>query len=265
MAFVPSGTTSQTSQNSPTSRSSLTSLSLSGLTAGYADLPVIHAFSAEFERGTVTTLIGGNGAGKSTLMRAIYGTCRWFSGTIRFDGREIQALPPWERLRLGLGFVPQGRCNFGTMTVAENFKMACYTLPATKHQAAIARVVEQFPALADKSNVIAGNLSGGEQQMLEMAMVLVLEPALLLLDEPSLGLSPKMQQDVFELARSIAAKGLTVIMVEQNAHGALLASDRAIVLELGRKFMDGPAATIMHDPRVRQAYLGGNIKKETRA
>lgn len=232
-------------------------LELESLAAGYGDAPIVQQFSALFEHGTVTTLIGGNGAGKSTLMRAIYGTCKWFGGAVRFEGRAIEQLPPWERLALGIGFVPQGRCNFGSMTVAENFKMACYTLPAVKHAAAIARVIDTFPVLGEKSGVIAGNLSGGEQQMLEMAMVLVLEPKLLLLDEPSLGLSPKMQQDVFALARDIARRGLTVIMVEQNAHGALLNSDRAIVLELGRKFMDGPAAQVMGDPRIRQAYLGG--------
>jgi len=137
--------------------------------------------------------------------------------------------------------------------------MACFTLPSSAHEAAIERVLALFPALRGKLRVMAGNLSGGEQQMLETAMVMVLEPSLLLLDEPSLGLSPKMQQEVFELTRSVAATGVTVLMVEQNAHGALLASDRAIVLELGRKFIEGPAADIMRDPRIRHAYLGGNV------
>jgi branched-chain amino acid transport system ATP-binding protein len=234
-------------------------LEIRGLTAGYGDLPVVHDFSARIEAGTVTTLIGGNGAGKSTLMRAIYGTCRWFSGQIAFNGHMMERMPPWERLRLGVGFVPQGRCNFSAMTVAENLKMACYTLPARRHQAALAPMLELFPFLRAKMTVTAGNLSGGEQQMLETAMVMVLEPRLLLLDEPSLGLSPKMQQEVFEMARKLAGTGVTVLMVEQNAHGALLASDRAIVLELGRLFMEGPAADIMHDPRIRHAYLGGNL------
>jgi branched-chain amino acid transport system ATP-binding protein len=204
-------------------------------------------------------VLGANGAGKSTLMRAIYGTCRIFSGSIRFGDKAIQALAPWDRLQLGIGFVPQGRCNFSAMTVVENFKMACYTLPAKRHEQAIERVLALFPALRAKLGVTAGNLSGGEQQMLETAMVMVLEPTLLLLDEPSLGLSPKMQQDIFAMARTVADAGLIVLMVEQNAHGALLASDRAIVLELGRKFIEGPAAEIMHDPRIRHAYLGGNI------
>lgn len=240
-------------------------LEIVGLTAGYGDLPVVHDFSATFEAGTITTLIGGNGAGKSTLMRAIYGTCHRFAGEIRFRGQQIEGLPPWERLRLGIGFVPQGRCNFSTMSVAENFKMACYTLPAKRHAQAVDRVLAMFPALRPRLGALAGNLSGGEQQMLETAMVMVLEPALMLLDEPSLGLSPKMQQEIFGMARTVASAGLVVLMVEQNAHGALLASDRAIVLELGRKFSEGAAAEIMHDPRIRRAYLGANLAEDAHA
>jgi len=238
-------------------------LEINSLTAGYGDLPVVRDFSSVLEAGTITTLIGGNGAGKSTLMRAVFGTCRRFDGTIVYRGRSIEKTDPWERLALGIGFVPQGRCNFGAMTVSENFKMACYTLPAARHAEATERVLALFPTLKTKLAVMAGNLSGGEQQMLETAMVMVLEPGLLLLDEPSLGLSPIMQREVFDLARTVAKTGVTVLMVEQNAHGALLASDRAIVLELGRKFMEGPAAEVMHDPRIRHAYLGGNITQAT--
>lgn len=233
-------------------------LEIETLTAGYGDLPVVRDFSAGIEPGTVTTLIGGNGAGKSTLLRAIYGTCRHFSGRVRFEGRSIERLAPWDRLAAGIGFVPQGRCNFATMTVAENLKMACYTLPTSRHEPAIGRVIELFPALRARLSVASGNLSGGEQQMLETAMVMVLEPRLLLLDEPSLGLSPKMQTEVFQLARTAASAGVTVLMVEQNAHGALAVSDRAIVLELGRLFMEGPAHEVMNDARIRQAYLGGD-------
>lgn len=234
-------------------------LEIANLTAGYGALPVVQDFSAQVPRGTVTTLIGGNGAGKSTLMRAIYGTCKVFSGRIQFKGRSIERMQPWDRLTAGVGFVPQGRCNFSSMTVAENLKTACYTLPAARHEAAIAPTLDLFPVLRTKHKTIAGNLSGGEQQMLETAMVMVQSPSLLLLDEPSLGLSPKMQQEVFDMARRLAGTGVTVLMVEQNVHGALLASDRAIVLELGRKFMEGPAGEVMHDPRIRHAYLGGNI------
>jgi branched-chain amino acid transport system ATP-binding protein len=239
-------------------------LEITALTAGYGELPVVHDFSSTLAAGSITTLVGGNGAGKSTLMRAIYGTCRVFGGTIRFKGEPIEALPPWTRLARGIGFVPQGRCNFSTMSLAENFKMACHTLPAARHGAAIERVLALFPLLRDRMKVPAGNLSGGEQQMLETAMVMVLEPTLLLLDEPSLGLSPKTQAEVFGMARQLALTGVTVLMVEQNVHGALEASDTAIVLELGRKFLEGPAREVLRDPRIRHAYLGGNMEATTK-
>ena len=229
-------------------------LELVDLTAGYGDNPIVRDFSARLQAGTITTLIGGNGAGKSTLLRAIYGTNRFFDGQIVFKGETIERLPPWERLRRGVGFVPQGRCNFPAMSVAENIKMSCYTLPAAKHEAAIDRVTGLFPVLPQKWRTEAGTLSGGEQQILELAMVL-------LLDEPSLGLSPRMQGDVFATVQRIASAGVTVLIVEQNVRGALLISDRALVMEQGRKFMEGPAAEVRTDPRIRQAYLGGNIQQ----
>jgi branched-chain amino acid transport system ATP-binding protein len=240
---------------------SVLALELVEVTAGYGDNPIVHDFSARLHTGTITTLIGGNGAGKSTLLRAIYGTNRFFSGQIVFKGETIERLPPWERLKRGIGFVPQGRCNFPAMSVAENIKMSCYTLPAARHAAAIEHVTGLFPMLRGKWRTEAGNLSGGEQQILEMAMVLLLEPSLLLLDEPSLGLSPKMQADVFATIQRIAKTGVTVLVVEQNVRGALLISDRALVMEQGRKFMEGPASEVRTDPRIRQAYLGGNIKQ----
>jgi branched-chain amino acid transport system ATP-binding protein len=235
-------------------------LELVDLTAGYGDNPIVRDFSTRLYAGTITTLIGGNGAGKSTLLRGIYGTCRWFSGQVVFKGEAVEALRPWERFRRGIGFVPQGRCNFPGMTVAENLKMGCYTLAAAGREPAIARVTALFPLLTDKWRTKAGNLSGGEQQILEMAMVLAVAPSLLLLDEPSLGLSPKMQGDVFATVQRIAQAGVTVLVVEQNVRGALLISDRALVMEQGRKFMEGPAAEVRTDARIRRAYLGGNIQ-----
>jgi branched-chain amino acid transport system ATP-binding protein len=236
-------------------------LELVSVTAGYGSNPIVRDFSARLQPGSITTLIGGNGAGKSTLLRAIYGTNRHFDGQIVFKGETVESLAPWERLARGIGFVPQGRCNFPAMSVGENLKMGCYTLPARRHGGAIERVCALFPMLSAKARVEAGNLSGGEQQILEMAMVLLLEPSLLLLDEPSLGLSPKMQGDVFATVQTIAASGVTVLVVEQNVRGALLISDRALVMEQGRLFMEGPAAEVRTDPRIRQAYLGGNIKQ----
>jgi branched-chain amino acid transport system ATP-binding protein len=236
-------------------------LELMGLTAGYGDVEVVRGFDLQLHSGTITTLIGGNGAGKSTLLRAIYGSCRRFSGEIIFDGIGITRESPWERLKRGIGLVPQGRCNFPLMSVAENLKIACYTLPQRQHAAAIERVTGLFPILRERWSASAGNLSGGEQQLLEMAMVLVTIPKLLLLDEPSLGLSPKTQMQVFESVQEIAAAGVTCLIVEQNVHGALLISQTAVVMELGRKFMEGPAEIVRHDPRIREAYLGGNIKE----
>ena len=188
-------------------------LELVSLTAGYGTNPIVHDFSTRLALGSITTLIGGNGAGKSTLLRAIYGTNRWFSGQIVFHSEPIEHLDPWDRLKRGIGFVPQGRCNFASMSVAENLKMGCYTLPSAKHAAAIEHVTIRFPLLKAKWRTLAGNLSGGEQQILEMAMVLIIDPSLLLLDEPSLGLSPKMQGDVFATVRAIAATGVTVLVL----------------------------------------------------
>lgn len=236
-------------------------LELIDLCAGYGDVPIVRDVSTRLYGGTLTTVIGGNGAGKSTLLRAIFGTNRLFSGQIILDGDAIELLAPAQRMKRGIGFVPQGRCNFPQMSVAENLKMGCYILPAARHRGAIDRITDLFPVLARKASEMAGNLSGGEQQILETAMVLLSDPRLLLLDEPSLGLSPKMQSEVFAVAKQIAAAGVAVLVVEQNVHGALLVSDTAIVMELGRKFLEGPAAEVRSDPRIREAYLGGNIKE----
>ena len=226
------------------------------LSVGYTDEPVVVDFSAAIRAGSITTIIGPNGAGKSTLLRAVYGLNRRFSGRITLEGQAIDALPPRERLRLGIGFVPQGRCNFPLMTVRENLELGGYTLPVAEAAQAFERVLAQFPLLAAKLTVLAGNLSGGEQQVLEIAMVLEAGPKLLLLDEPSLGLSPGNQQQIFAAIAELRGRGLTVLVVEQNAHGALQISDTAIVMELGRLFMTGPASEVLADPRIKHAYLG---------
>jgi branched-chain amino acid transport system ATP-binding protein len=227
------------------------------LSAGYADEPVVVDFSAAIQAGSITTIIGPNGAGKSTLLRAVYGLNRHFAGSLRFLGRPIEQLAPRERLRLGIGFVPQGRCNFPLMTVRENLELGGYTLRAADAARALERMLEQFPLLSAKLPVLAGNLSGGEQQVLEIAMALEAGPKLLLLDEPSLGLSPANQEQIFATIAELRGRGLTVLVVEQNAHGALQISDTGIVMELGRLFMAGPAAQVIADPRIKVAYLGG--------
>jgi branched-chain amino acid transport system ATP-binding protein len=232
-------------------------LEIDHLSAGYTDEPVVVDFSAAIREGTVTTVIGPNGAGKSTLLRAVYGLIRHFAGSVRFRGQAIERLPPRERLTRGIGFVPQGRCNFPLMTVRENLELGAYTLRGPAVAVAIERVLTEFPLLAAKLAVLAGNLSGGEQQILEIAMVLEAGPRLLLLDEPSLGLSPANQDQIFATIADLRGRGLTVLVVEQNAHGALGISDTGIVMELGRLFMAGPAAEVIADPRIKVAYLGG--------
>lgn len=232
-------------------------LELDNVATGYLDEPVVRDFSLSIPRGSITTLIGANGAGKSTLMRAIYGLNRHFGGTIRFEGEEIQTMKPDQRLARGIGFVPQGRCNFPLMSVGENLELGTYILSRAKADVAVERMLELFPMLRERWSILAGNLSGGEQQILEMAMVLEAEPQLLLLDEPSLGLSPGNLRQVFETVSEINSRGVTVMVVEQNVHGALQISDTAVVMELGRKFMEGPAAEVREDPRIRVAYLGG--------
>lgn len=233
-------------------------LAFESLSVGYGDEPIVRDFTATIPSGSITTIIGPNGAGKSTLLKAVYGVNKYFGGTLRFDGHSIEQLAPRERLALGIGFVPQGRCNFPLMTVRENLDLGAYTLRGPAIPAAIERVLTQFPVLAAKRNVLAGNLSGGEQQILETAMVLESSPKLLLLDEPSLGLSPANQDQIFQTIAALREQGLTVLVVEQNAHGALQISDTGIVMELGRIFMMGPAADIISDPRIRVAYLGGS-------
>ena len=231
-------------------------LEVEGLSAGYTDDPVIRDVSLSIPAGSITTIIGPNGAGQSTLLGALYGLCRRFAGRIVFAGAEIQELAPSERLKRGIGLVPQGRCNFPLMSVRENLELGTYSLPRAETKAAIARMVELFPLLGERWRVQAGNLSGGEQQILEMAMVMVTRPRLLLLDEPSLGLSPGNLRLVFQTIEDIRAGGMTVLLVEQNATAALRISDTAIVMELGRKRLEGAARQVLADPTLQAAYLG---------
>jgi len=231
-------------------------LELIGVSAGYGDEPIVRDIALRVAEHSITTLIGPNGAGKSTLLRTIYGLTRLFSGRIVFAGRDVTSASPSERLRLGIGLVPQGRCNFSHLSVADNLELGTWTLPKPTRTAARTRVLDQFPVLRTRLGVLAGNLSGGEQQILEMAMVLEAGPRLLLLDEPSLGLSPRNQESVFQTVLAIHQAGITVIVVEQNTQRALGISDTAVVLELGRKILAGPAREVMNDSRVRVAYLG---------
>ncbi len=232
-------------------------LELKEWSCGYLDEPIVRSFDLGLEPGSITCVIGSNGAGKSTLLRSIFGTAKRFHGTLTMRGKPLHRLTPAARMAQGLSLVPQGRCNFAHLSVAENMQLAAYTLERSAANDAIQRQLSSFPVLQEKSNLTAGNLSGGEQQMLEMAMVLVAEPAVLLVDEPSLGLSPKMMSEVFQTIRSLAGKGIAILMVEQNIRGGLAVSDRAVVMDLGRKVMEGDPVEVIEDERIRSVFLGG--------
>jgi branched-chain amino acid transport system ATP-binding protein len=235
-------------------------LEMDAVTAGYLpEVDVLRGLTLRIPSGTITSIIGPNGAGKSTVLRAVFGFVRTRSGRILFDGREITNCSPDVALRLGIAYVAQGRCNFPSMTVRENLAVACYTRRDPNVRRDIEQVLDRFPVLREKANEMAGNLSGGQQQILEMAMALVVRPRLLLIDEPTLGLSPKFFDEVFRHIVQIRDEGVTVLMVEQNAARALQISDYAFVLELGQKYLEGTGQAILENPAVRERYLGEKV------
>ena len=232
-------------------------LALTDVRAGYAEVEVLRGVSLRVQPGHIASIIGANGAGKSTLLRTVFGMVRPHAGSIVFSGKDITGLRPTEVLRTGIGYVPQGRCNFPAMSVQENLEMGAYLRDDARVVTDIEATIAHFPMLGDKRRAPAGTLSGGQQQILEMAMALLLHPRLLLLDEPSLGLDPKMVEQVFHTIVRINEEGTTVLMVEQNAKKALGVSHRAFVLELGRNRFEGTGQDLLDDPEVRQHYLGG--------
>jgi branched-chain amino acid transport system ATP-binding protein len=234
-----------------------TLLTLTDVRAGYAEVEVLRGVSLRVQGGHIVSIIGANGAGKSTLLRTVFGMVRPHGGSIVFDGKDVTGLPPTEVLRTGIGYVPQGRCNFPAMSVQENLEMGAYLRDDARVVTDIEAMIARFPMLGGKRRSPAGTLSGGQQQILEMAMALLLHPRLLLVDEPSLGLDPKMVEQVFDTIVRINNEGTTVLMVEQNAKKALGVSHRAFVLELGRNRFEGTGQQLLDDPGVRQHYLGG--------
>ncbi len=232
-------------------------LKADGIHAGYGKLEILHEVSLEVRRGELVAVIGPNGAGKSTAFKTIVGLLRPKSGRILFDSKEITGLPPYEVLRLGLAYVPQGRIVFPQMTVLENLEMGAYieTDPA-RVKAALERVYALFPILAERRYQKAGTMSGGEQQMLAIGRALMTTPKLILLDEPSLGLSPKLVTLIFEKLVEMK-QGCTLVVVEQNAAKALSVADRGYVLELGRNRFEGTGQALLSDPEVKRLYLGG--------
>ncbi|HTD35016.1 MAG TPA: ABC transporter ATP-binding protein [Candidatus Elarobacter sp.] len=233
-------------------------LEVSGLVARYGRITALEDVSLSVAEGEIVTLIGANGAGKTTTLRTISGLVRPAAGTIRFAGREITRLAPNEIVRAGVGHSPEGRRIFPRMTVRENLELGAYTRRA-KHEIAedLERVLAIFPRLKERYDQKGGTMSGGEQQMLAIARALMSRPKLLLLDEPSLGLSPKLVQTIFEVIRDISARGTTILLIEQNARQALAVAARGYVLEVGRIAHSGPAAELAASEAVRAAYLGG--------
>lgn len=232
-------------------------LEIRDLDAGYGTRQILYGVSATILEGTVTAVIGPNGAGKSTLLKAVAGLVERWRGEIRFLGRDLSKSSPDEILALGVSMVPQGRCNFPLMTVRENLEMGAYTRRDREVANDMEEMETRFPVLKKKRRMLAGNLSGGEQQILEMAMALMLRPRLLLLDEPSLGLAPGPMGQVFQEVQRIAASGISVLMVEQNARRALEIGDQALVLDLGRLRMTGTGREVLEDREIRRLYLGG--------
>ena len=232
-------------------------LELSGVVAGYAEVEVLRGVSLAVRAGEIVCIIGSNGAGKSTLLRTVFGMVQARAGTIRFGGEDIANRPPTEVLKRGIGYVPQGRCNFPAMSVEENLEMGAYLRRDARVRGDIEALFVRFPMLAAKRGDPAGTLSGGQQQILEMAIALLLHPRVLMVDEPSLGLDPRMVELVFDTLVAMNRDGTTVLMVEQNAKKALAVSDRGFVLELGRNRFEGTGRELLDNPDVRHHYLGG--------
>jgi branched-chain amino acid transport system ATP-binding protein len=232
-------------------------LDVVGLCAGYGDVPVLRGIDLSIAAGSITALIGANGAGKTTLLRTISGIIPTDAGTIRYDGQNIVGMPPHDIVRAGLVQVPEGRRLFPEMTVLENLLVGSSSAVARrKRERNLAMVLELFPKVRECSAQLAGTLSGGEQQMVAIARALMASPRLLLLDETSLGLAPIIVDEIFVAVRHLAAEVLTILVVEQNTALALEVADHGYVLEQGRFAIEGPASSLIADPRVRQAYLG---------
>ena len=234
-------------------------LKISGLKVAYGGIKAVKGLDLEVNKGELVTLIGANGAGKTTTLKAITGTlppCK-VEGEISYLGQPLRGTPSFRMVQRKLAMVPEGRGVFTRMTIHENLLMGAYT---RNDKAAIAEDVEKwyavFPRLKERSSQLAGTLSGGEQQMLAMARALMCHPTLLLLDEPSMGLSPIMVEKIFEVIRDVSRQGITILLVEQNARLALQAAHRGYVMESGQVTMTGNAAAMLDDPRVRAAYLG---------
>jgi len=236
-------------------------LTLDEVIAGYGKMTILHGTTLAVPRGAITTVIGPNGAGKSTVFKTVFGMLPARSGSVRFEGEDITNLPPRELLARGICYVPQGRNIFSELSVRHNLEFGAVMAPNRFDlDAAINAAMDRFPVLRRKADVQASTLSGGEQKMLEIARALLLAPKLIMVDEPSIGLSPIMVGELFATLTDMRNRGITVLMIEQNAKRALEISDHAIVLELGRVRISETARAIMTDPRIGQLFLGGELE-----
>jgi branched-chain amino acid transport system ATP-binding protein len=235
-------------------------LELEGIVAGYGAMTILHELSFKVRRGAITTIIGPNGAGKSTVFKTVFGLLAARAGRIRFDGTETTNATPRRLLKLGMCYIPQGRNIFPELSVLHNLELGGISAePGIDVKARMAAAMERFPVLKRKAGRQASTLSGGEQKLLELARGLLLEPKLILIDEPSIGLSPILARETFNILKELKSQGASILMVEQNAKSALEISDDGLVLELGRTRLAEPAAAMLADPRVGQLFLGGGM------
>jgi branched-chain amino acid transport system ATP-binding protein len=230
-------------------------LKVGGLGVSYGAIAAVKGIDLEVRAGELIALIGANGAGKTSTLKAVAGLLRW-SGSIELFGQPVRGLPPHRLVGLGLALVPEGRGMFARMTVAENLQMGAFTRRDAQVPEDLERMYQRFPRLKERARQLAGTLSGGEQQMLALARALMSRPRLLLMDEPSMGLSPILVDRIFTVIREVSEQGISILLVEQNARLALEIAHRGYVLESGEVSLTGPAADLLHDARVREAYLG---------
>ncbi len=232
-------------------------LEIRNVSAGYGDLKVLFDMSMHVNQGEVVCLVGSNGAGKTTLLRIISGLEPVTSGSVSFEGKDLLSVKKYERADLGIAHIPQGRGTLRRMTVKENLIMGAYCKSRRKHvEQNIEYAFTLMPKLKERQNQIAGSLSGGEQQMVAIARAMMLEPKLIIMDEPSLGLAPIVTEEVFELISKVAKENMGILLVEQNLAQALSIASRGYVLENGRVALEGSARKLYDDPAVREAYLG---------
>lgn len=234
----------------------MTLLKLENVHTYYGHIHALKGISLEVNKGEVVTLIGANGAGKSTTLRTVSGLARPRIGKIIFEGTPLNNLPPHKITRMGIGHVPEGRRIFPELTVRENLEMGGFAVPRHEMQARMDYAFQLFPRIKERLNQLGGTLSGGEQQMLAIARGLLLNPRILLLDEPSMGLAPVLVDQIFDIIQQLHAQGTTILLVEQNARMALQVADRGYILQSGRIVMADDAKTLQNSEMVRKAYLG---------